>query len=134
MHYSWHKQQIFIKKNIDVLYLIHAIFCVNIMHSFFFSIDLPENRLHHDTETYRVQMGQGVLMRADQTHKYIATDGLRSCVAFALVNPDDSTGLLVHFYNLQQVRHDLKMMCDTFLEETPSGNQGTICIIAGGRD
>lgn len=78
-------------------------------------------------------MGHAVLMQADDIYQSIATEGLRTCVAFALINLNNSSVLLVHFYNLTQVRDSLKMMCDIFLEETTLNPHGMICVIAGGR-
>jgi hypothetical protein len=95
--------------------------------------DLPKNAFHYDTETFKVSVGQGVLIQADEQFKYIATDGLHTCVAFALINPGAQTVLLIHFYNLLQVKKDLSKMCDTFFDEISSVNKDTICVVAGGR-
>lgn len=101
---------------------------------FFLASNFPLNTFNYDPQTYKVLTGHGVLMNADESYTYIATTGLRTCVAFALISPQDQTVLLVHFYNLNQIKNNLKTMCDAFLEETKLEDQGAICVIAGGRD
>jgi len=102
--------------------------------NFFLPSDIPDSSITIDPHTYRVLTGQGVLIRADETYQYVATDGLRSCVAFALINPHKATALLVHFYSLDQVKHGLTAMCDSFFHEINAENRDIVCLILGGRE
>jgi len=85
-----------------------------------------------DERTYRVEMNHAVLLNAGQGYQYMMTEGLRSCVAFGLLDTVTHTGLLVHFYSLEQIKRDLSTLYSAFINlETPLSRK-IKCIIAGG--
>ncbi|CEG57141.1 hypothetical protein [Legionella fallonii] len=103
------------------------------MHQFFLASDLPSPSSNDKSKTYQVLTSHGVLIKASDSYHYARTDGLRTCVAFALINPQDSTALLVHFITLKQVKN-VKSLVSGFMENTSLCDNGLIMVIAGGRE
>lgn len=73
------------------------------------------------------------MLKDSDDYHYIFTEGLRTCVAFALINPTDNSALLIHFYHPHQIANDLGLMVSNFLQNTLKNDEGIICLIAGGR-
>ena len=103
------------------------------MFHFFTPHDFSSNPLILKPNTYRVDTGCGVILKASHDYDYVYTSGLRSCVAFALFNPADQCALLIHFFHLTQITNDLKSIVSKFMTESPKYEEGLICLIAGGR-
>lgn len=103
------------------------------MYNFFLASDLPSSPSVLKSNTYQVLTSYGALIKASDTYSYIRTDGLRTCVAFALINPHDSSTLLVHFICLNQVK-DVASLVKEFMENTTLSDKGLIMVIAGGRE
>lgn len=97
-------------------------------------LDLIKNQNLIDEHTYPVATGEGVLIKANTEFQSVVTEGLRTCVAFALINPDNHTALLIHFYSLAQMQEGLSQMIDQFMQVTDELARGVICVIAGGRE
>ncbi|MCL9683704.1 hypothetical protein [Legionella maioricensis] len=103
------------------------------MYHFFLADDLP-SALEVKSKTYQVLTSRGVMIKASDEHQYVRTDGLRTCVAFGIINPFDSSAMLIHFFNLKQVQNDLKLLAAQFIEQSSLDETGVIIVIAGGRE
>ncbi len=103
------------------------------MYNFFLASDLLSSPSTSKSKTYQVLTSHGVLIKASDSYSYVRTDGLRTCVAFALINPHDSSTLLVHFITLKQVEH-VESLVREFMENTTLSEKGLIMVIAGGRE
>ena len=103
------------------------------MFNFFTPHDFSSNPLALKSNTYKVDTGCGVMLKANDDYRYVYTSGLRTCVAFALINPTDQCALLVHFFHPTQIANDLKSIVSKFITESPNYEEGMICLIAGGR-
>lgn len=103
------------------------------MYNFFLASDLSSVAPADKSKTYQVLTSHGVLIKASASHNYVRTDGLRTCVAFALFNPHDSSALLVHFLTISQVKN-VESLVSEFMENTTLSDKGLIMVIAGGRE
>lgn len=80
-----------------------------------------------------VKTGKAVLLKASDDHAHLTTVGLRTCVAFALINSEDESGLLIHFFSLAQIKTSLHELVSLFLEKYDPRPVHLVCHIAGGR-
>ena len=102
------------------------------MSYFFTPSDFSNKPLSLKPKTYKVHTGHGVMLQSSNDYVRVFTDGLRTCVAFALINPSDQSALLIHFYHPKQIHNDLKTLVDIFLTKAVK-KDGLVCLIAGGR-
>lgn len=103
------------------------------MYHFFLANDLPST-LEVQSKTYRVLTSHGVMIKASDKHQYVRTDGLKTCVAFGIINPFDSSAMLIHFFHLKQAQNDVKVLTTQFIEQSSLDDSGVIIVIAGGRE
>lgn len=85
-----------------------------------------------ERDTYRVGIAEGALISSNENIQYVMTEGLRTCVAFALTSPDDNLALLVHFSCLNQVARNLDKMVLSFMQSR-TAHTAIHCAIVGGR-
>ena len=103
------------------------------MYHFFTQQDFPDKPFALRQKSYKVGAGQGVMLQTNEYYHHIFTEGLRTCVAFALINTADQSALLIHFFHLTQISNDLNSIVSSFLAESQPKEGGLICLIAGGR-
>ncbi|HHF7345563.1 TPA: hypothetical protein ACPSKB_001986 [Legionella feeleii] len=102
------------------------------MHQFFTREDFPTQQFDYSDKTYKVDTGQGAILQANDDYQNVLTTGLRTCVAFALINPAEKSALLIHFFNQSQIKSDLSKLVTSFIKNTENQSE-LICLIAGGR-
>lgn len=103
------------------------------MYKFFTREDFLTQHLDCSYKTYQVTTSQGVILQASNEYKKVVTTGLRTCVAFALINPAEQSALLIHFFSQYQIKNDLHKLVALFIENIIGSKSELICIIAGGR-
>ncbi|KTC96437.1 hypothetical protein Lfee_2235 [Legionella feeleii] len=102
------------------------------MYQFFTREDFPTQQFDYSDKTYKVGTGQGAILQANDDYQNVLTTGLRTCVAFALINPAEKSALLIHFFNQSQIKSDLSKLVTSFIKNTENKSE-LICLIAGGR-
>lgn len=102
------------------------------MYQFFTREDFPTQQFDYSDKTYKVGTGQGAILQANDDYQNVLTTGLRTCVAFALINPAEKSALLIHFFNQSQIKSDLSKLVTSFIKNTENQSE-LICLIAGGR-
>jgi len=103
------------------------------MHQFFTRAHFADTPLVLKPNTYKVGVGCGVILQANKEYQYLYTGGLRTCIAFALINTAAETALLIHFFHPSQINDEVQSMVSAFLERALKHEEGIICLIAGGR-
>ena len=103
------------------------------MYQFFTLENFSDTSLLSSSKLCKVGVGQGVLLKANGDYQSLITIGLRTCVAFALINPADHLAVLVHFFHLTQIKNDLRSIVSSFMEKSTSTEEGILCVVAGGR-
>lgn len=103
------------------------------MYQFFTRENFSSQQLDCSAQTYTVGIGEGAILQANKEYQNILTTGLRTCVAFALINPAEKSALLIHFFSPSQIKSDLNKLVSLFIKESKGGEAGLICLIAGGR-
>ncbi len=103
------------------------------MYQFFTRDDFSTQQLNDSVQTCKVGVGQGVILQANDDYQNILTKGLRTCVAFALINPAEQSALLIHFFSQSQIKHDLNKLVSSFIKQATGSESELICLIAGGR-
>ncbi|MCC5015778.1 hypothetical protein [Legionella sp. 31fI33] len=102
------------------------------MYQFFTREDFPTQQFDYSDITYKVGTGQGAILQANDDYQNVLTTGLRTCVAFALINPTEKSALLIHFFKQSQITSDLNKLVTSFIKNTENKSE-LICLIAGGR-
>lgn len=103
------------------------------MYQFFTLENFSDSPLLSSTKLCKVGVGQGVLLQENSDYQYLITIGLRTCVAFALINSADHLAVLVHFFHPSQIKNDLRSIVSLFMEKTTSTEEGMLCLVVGGR-
>lgn len=103
------------------------------MFHFFTSEDFAQNPLSQVPKTYKVNVGSGVMIKTSDEYLHLYTGGLRTCVAFGLINPIGQSALLIHFFHIDQIKNDLMPIIARFIECSGESKEEISCVIAGGR-